>query len=89
LDSHQLDETVAWSSNVDCSCAFHQGHVLETLANLKVKDAAPCACCRQDFIGLSLPPEADENEATTSNHSKEWNAVVADATPDMASEEDA
>jgi hypothetical protein len=40
-------------------------------------------------MDLSSPPEADENGAT-SNHDhteEELNAVVADATPDMASAE--
>jgi hypothetical protein len=38
-------------------------------------------------MGLSSPPEADENGATNSDHTEELNAVAADATPDMASEE--
>jgi hypothetical protein len=88
LDSYKPDETVIWSSNIDCSHAFHQDCILDYfLVKLKVKDTVPCPCCRQDFMGLSSPPEADENGATNSDHTEELNAVAADATPDMASEE--
>jgi hypothetical protein len=88
LDSYKPDDNVVWSSNIDCSHAFHQDCILDYLVKLKVKDAVPCPCCRQDFMDLSSPPEADENGATfNDDHTEELNAVVAEATPDMASEE--
>jgi hypothetical protein len=37
LEAYKPDETVVWSSNIDCSHAFHQDCILDYLVKLKVK----------------------------------------------------
>jgi hypothetical protein len=84
LDTYKPNETVVWSSNIDCSHAFHQDCILDYLVKLvKVKDTAvPCPCCRQDFMGLSS--EADEKGAT--NDTGELDVIVVGDTTRTASE---
>jgi hypothetical protein len=37
MEAYKPDETVVWSSNIDCSHAFHQDCILDYLVKLKVK----------------------------------------------------
>jgi hypothetical protein len=84
LESYKPDETVVWSSNNDCSHAFHQDCILDYLVKLEVEDTVPCPCCRQDFMDLSS--EADDDKGT-SGDAEELNAsVAADTTHNMVSE---
>jgi hypothetical protein len=84
LEAYKPDETVVWSSNIDCSHAFHQDCIIDYwLVKLTVGDTVPCPCCRQDFMSLSL--EADDKGA--SGDAEELNAIVAaDTTHNMVSE---
>ena len=81
LEAYRQNETVVWSSNIDCSHAFHQDCMLDYLMikKLKGKDTvvSPCPCCRQAFMDLS-PEEADEKEGAIDT--EELNAIVADTT---------
>jgi hypothetical protein len=84
LDAYKPDDTVVWSSNIDCSHAFHQDCILDYLVKLKawVKDTVPCPCCRQDFMGLAS--EADEKGATSDT--EELDVIVVGDTANMVSE---
>jgi hypothetical protein len=77
LEAYKPEETVVWSSNIDCSHAFHQDCILDYLVKLKVKDTVPCPCCRQDFMGKSCSAEADEEQGASDT--EEVNDAVADA----------
>jgi hypothetical protein len=75
LESYKPDETVVWSSNIDCSHAFHQDCILDYAVNLKkVKDNVPCPCCRQDFMCLS-----SEDVEKGASDTEALNAIMADA----------
>jgi hypothetical protein len=86
LEAYKPDETVVWSSNIDCSHAFHQDCILDYAVNkLKVKDTVPCPCCRQDFMGLSS--EADEKGASSEDTAESNPPIVAADTTHMVSED--
>jgi hypothetical protein len=85
LEVYKPNETVIWSSNIDCSHAFHQDCILDYLMvkEIKVKETvSPCPCCRQDFMSLSSE-EADEKEGASD--AEELIAIAAD-TSHMVSE---
>ena len=85
LEAYRPNETVVWSSNIDCSHAFHQDCILDYLVTkLEVKeDVSPCPCCRQDFMGLSSEEVGDEIGASDT---EELNVSVLADTTLMASE---
>jgi hypothetical protein len=83
LEAYKTDETVVWSSNIDCSHAFHQDCIFDYLIiKLKVKDTLPCPCCRQDFMGLSSEEAAGKSASDT----EELNVFATGDTAHMASE---
>jgi hypothetical protein len=75
LEIYKPDETVVWSSNIECSHAFHQDCILDYAVKLnKAKDNVPCPCCRQDFMGL--PSAAEQKEGASDTET--LNAIMAD-----------
>jgi Ring finger domain len=50
LGSYEVGDQVIWSSNPECSHAFHSECILEWL--IKMQPETPCPCCRQEFTDL-------------------------------------
>ena len=50
LMSYDVGDTVIWSSNKECTHAFHQDCVVGWL--VKMQPETPCPCCRAEFTDL-------------------------------------
>ena len=51
LGNYCVEDPVVWSSNPDCSHAFHEDCLVDWLVHSK-QDGTPCPCCRQSFTDL-------------------------------------
>ncbi len=51
LGNYCVDDPVVWSSNPECSHAFHEDCLVDWLVHSK-QDGTPCPCCRQSFTDL-------------------------------------
>lgn len=51
LGNYCVQDPVVWSSNPDCSHAFHEDCLVDWLVHSK-QDGTPCPCCRQSFTDL-------------------------------------
>lgn len=56
LCPYEVGECVVWSSNARCRHAFHEDCVVGWLT--KMRDGAPCPCCRQEFCVDLVDDEA-------------------------------
>lgn len=52
LEGYCVEDPVVWSSNPDCSHAFHEDCLVDWLVHSK-QDGTPCPCCRQSFTDLA------------------------------------
>merc|ERR1712137_1490485 len=50
LGAYNVGDRVVWSSNPDCSHAFHEECVTDWL--IKMQEGSPCPCCRQCFVDV-------------------------------------
>ena len=50
LSEYRVGDVVTWSSNRDCTHAFHRECVVGWL--IKMQPETPCPCCRQEFTDL-------------------------------------
>eukprot|EP00543_Licmophora_paradoxa_P002694 CAMPEP_0202443244 /NCGR_PEP_ID=MMETSP1360-20130828/2585_1 /ASSEMBLY_ACC=CAM_ASM_000848 /TAXON_ID=515479 /ORGANISM="Licmophora paradoxa, Strain CCMP2313" /LENGTH=280 /DNA_ID=CAMNT_0049058893 /DNA_START=113 /DNA_END=955 /DNA_ORIENTATION=- len=57
LGSYDIGETVVWSTNKECSHAFHEECVTDWL--IKMQDGNPCPCCRQCFVLINEDDQAN------------------------------
>uniref|UniRef100_A0A6V2DJT5 RING-type domain-containing protein n=1 Tax=Ditylum brightwellii TaxID=49249 RepID=A0A6V2DJT5_9STRA len=50
LCSYDVGDKLVWSSNLNCSHAFHEECIVDWL--IKMQEGTPCPCCRQEFTNL-------------------------------------
>ena len=50
LSEYRVGDVVTWSSNLECTHAFHRECVVGWL--IKMQPETPCPCCRQEFTDL-------------------------------------
>mmetsp|Transcript_16361 Transcript_16361/g.33711 ORF Transcript_16361/g.33711 Transcript_16361/m.33711 type:complete len:254 (-) Transcript_16361:79-840(-) len=50
LDEYHEGNTIVWSSNKNCSHAFHRDCLTNYLVKVKQQETYPCPCCRQNFF---------------------------------------